>query len=210
MTALQRPFQHLRRLVALLLGVDHVRLGEHRAAPGDRGRLARAADDVADVLDVVEQAVGLLVHERAGAGRAVAVGLVVGDAHPAGIPVDLELDELGGLAAHLEDGGDVGMQRAHRPGDGLELVLSGCAQAGGEEASSGARHPDAGDGVRGHGGQHIAQQLACGFDGVAFDSPVTGHEEGSPVTEHPGYVAGRWVVEQVGVPGGRGEHLPLV
>ena len=79
-----QALEHLGRLVALLLGVDHVRLGEHRATPGDGGRLAGALHDVAHVLDVVEQAVGLLVHERAGAGGAVAVGAVVGDAHAAG------------------------------------------------------------------------------------------------------------------------------
>ena len=87
--------------------------------------LPALAHDVAHVLDVVEQAVGLLVHERAGAGGAVAVGAVVGDAHPAGRLVGLEVDELGGLAAHLEHGGDVGMQRADGAGDGLELVLVG-------------------------------------------------------------------------------------
>ena len=77
--------QHLGRLVALLLGVDHVALGEDAAAAGDAGRLAGAEHDVAHVLDVVEQAAGLLVHERAGAGGAVAVGLVVGDAGAADV-----------------------------------------------------------------------------------------------------------------------------
>ena len=96
--------QHLGRLVALLLGVDHVALGEDAAAPGDAGRLAGVEHDVADVLDVVVQAARLLVHERPGAGGAVAVGLVVGDADPAQRRVGLQADVLGGLAAHLEDG----------------------------------------------------------------------------------------------------------
>ena len=47
--------------------------------------LAGAEHDVAHVLDVVEQPAGLLVHERAGAGGAVAVGLVVGDAGAAAV-----------------------------------------------------------------------------------------------------------------------------
>ena len=120
--------QHLGRLVALLLGVDHVALGEHAAAAGDAGRLAGAEHDVADVLDVVEQAAGLLVHERAGAGGAVAVGLVVDDARAPWLTAGLEADELGRLAAHLEHGLRVRVQGGDAAGDRLELVLEGGAE----------------------------------------------------------------------------------
>ena len=115
--------QDLGRLVALLLGVDHVGLGEHAAAAGDARRLAGVEHDVADVLDVVEQAARLLVHEGAGAGGAVAVGLVVGDAGAARLVAGLQADELGRLAAHLEDGLRLGVQRRDAARDGLELVL---------------------------------------------------------------------------------------
>src|SRR5665647_2256845 len=57
------PAQDFGRLVPLLLGVDHVRLREHAAAAGDARRFAGVEDDVADVLDVVEEAARLLVHE---------------------------------------------------------------------------------------------------------------------------------------------------
>ena len=96
--------QDLRRLVSLLLRVDHVRLGEHAAAAGDAGRLAGSQHDVADVLDVVEQTAGLLVHERPRAGCAIAVGLVVGDARASVAAPRLETDELGRLPTHLEHG----------------------------------------------------------------------------------------------------------
>ncbi len=36
-----QTLEHFGRFVALLLRVDHVRLGEHRAASGDRGGFAR-------------------------------------------------------------------------------------------------------------------------------------------------------------------------
>ena len=124
-----QALEDLGRLVALLLGVDHVGLGEHAAAPGDVGRAARGGDDAAHVFDLVEQAAGLLVHERAGAGRAVAVGLVVGDAGTTRGAVGVETQELGGLAAHLEDRDDVGVQPREAAGDGLELVLVGGAAA---------------------------------------------------------------------------------
>ena len=90
--------------------MDHVGLGEHAAAPGDVGRSTGRDDDVADVLDLVQKPAGLLIHERAGAGGAVAVGLVVGDARAPGRRVGVETDELGGLATHLEDRDDVGVQ----------------------------------------------------------------------------------------------------
>ena len=115
--------EHLGRLVALLLRVDHVGLGEHAAAAGDAGGLAGAEHDVADVFDLVEQPAGLLVHERAGAGGAVAVRLIVGDADAARVAIGLEPDELARLAAHLEHGHDVGMKGAETAGDRLELVL---------------------------------------------------------------------------------------
>ena len=128
--------QHFGGPVALLLGVDHVGLGEDRAAAGDGGGLARTADDVAHVFDVVEQAIGLLVHERPGAGGAVAVGAVVGYAHAPGDVVGLQRDELGRLATHLEHGGDVGMERPDGAGDGFELVLVGEVQQGTDQTAS--------------------------------------------------------------------------
>ena len=140
-----QALEHFGRLIALLLGVDHVGLGEDRAAPGDGRGLAGALHDAAHILDVVQQAVGLLVHERPGAGGAVAVGAVVGDAHPARDLVGLQPDELGRLAAHLEDGGDVGVQRADGAGDGLELVLVGNVEDPADQAAAGAGGPHRGD-----------------------------------------------------------------
>ena len=144
-----QALEHLGRLVALLLGVDHVGLGEHAAAPGDVGRPPGGDDDAADVLDLVQQAAGLLVDERARAGRAVAVGLVVGDAGAARGAVGVEAQELGGLAAHLEDGDDVGMQPGQAAGDGLELVLVGRVERLADEASARAGDAHAAHGVAG-------------------------------------------------------------
>ena len=167
--------QHLGRLIALLLRVDHVALGEHAAAAGDAGGLAGVQHDVAHVLDVVQQAAGLLVHEGAGAGGAVAVRLVVEDAGAADV-ARLQTDELGGLAAHLEDGLRLGVQRADAPRDGLELVLEGGVERRGDEAPAGARDAGAVHGALGQHGQQLVEQRLGRLGRAALDAPVRGHE----------------------------------
>ena len=169
--------QDLGRLVALLLGVDHVGLGEHAAAPGDAGRLAGVEDDVADVLDLVEQAAGLLIHEGAGAGGAVAVGLVVGDAGAARLVAGLQADELGRLAAHLEDGLRLGMQRRDAARDGLELVLEAGLERLADEPAAGAGDAHAGDPALGQHGEQRVEQGLRGLAGAALDARVAGDED---------------------------------
>jgi len=66
-----QPAQDLGRRVALLLRVDHVALGEHRAAPRDPRRALGRADDPADLLHRVLHAQRLLIEERPGARRAL-------------------------------------------------------------------------------------------------------------------------------------------
>ncbi len=195
--------QHLGRLVALLLGVDHVALGEDAAAPGDAGRLAGAEHDVADVLDLVEQAARLLVHEGAGAGGAVAVALVVGDADRAAVAGRLEADELGGLAAHLEDGDDVGVQGGDPAGDGLELVLEVGLERLAHEAAAGARHAHAGDGAVGQGGAQVVEEALDGLARAPLDAPV-GDDEQRPAVDQ-GEPVGRGLEE-----GGVVAQQPLV
>ena len=158
--------------------MDHVRLGEDRATAGDRGGFAGLADDVAHVFDVVQQPVGLLVHERARARRAVAVGAVVGDAHAACAGVGLEVDELGGLAAHLEDGGDVGVERADGAGDSPELVLVGQVEQFADQTATSAGDARMSDDTLGQGLEHLADELAGRFGGAALDAQVLGRQDG--------------------------------
>ena len=189
-----QPAQHLGRLIALLLGVDHVALGEHAAASGDAGGLAGAQDDVADILDVVEQAARLLVDEGARARGAVAVRLIVDDTGAAQI-AGLETDELGRLAAHLEHGDRVWMQHRDAARDGLELVLEPGLQSLADEAAARARDADAGRPRRQHSQQLVEQGLRR-LPGAALDAPVGANEE-RPARDE-GHAVGRGL-EQLGV-----------
>ena len=174
--------QHLGRHVALLLRVDHVALGEHAAAAGDPGRLARLEHDVADVLDLVAEPARLLVEERAGAGGAVAVGLVVGDAGAAAVP-GLQTDELGGLAADLEDGLRLGVQRADAARDRLELVLEGGVERGADETAAGAGDAGAAHGALRQDGQHLAEQVLGRLGRAALDAPVQSDQHGAALDQ---------------------------
>ena len=89
--------QNLGRRVALLLRVDHVALGEHRAAAGDaRARNWPSQTTVAHFLHRVLHAQRLLVEERPGAGRAFAGAVVIHDA------AAVQADVLGAFAADFE------------------------------------------------------------------------------------------------------------
>ena len=194
--------QYLGRFVALLLRVDHVALGEHAAAAGDAGGLAGLEHDVADVLDVVEEPARLLVHERAGAGGAVAVGLVVGDAGAAAVP-GLQTDELGGLAAHLEDGLRLGVQRADAARDRLELVLEGGVERGADETAAGAGDAGAAHGTLRQDGQHLAEQVLGRLGRAALDAPVQSDQHGAALDQREAVTRSLeevWVaLEKVGV-----------
>ncbi len=111
-----------------------------------RGRSGR---DPSDVLDVVLEAPGLLIEEGAGPGRAVAVGLVVGDAEIPALRVALEEEDLGGFAADLEEGADVGGDGPGRGRQSAELVLAGHVDQRAEQGRAGA------------GGAHGVQRTAA-------------------------------------------------
>ncbi len=107
----------------LLLGVDHVALGEHGAAAGNlRGALG-GEDDVADLFDLEKQPPRLLIQESARAGGAIAVGLVVGNAKPAIGSMPVKANVLGVLPAHLKQGVHLRKQQLDRFGEGPEFVL---------------------------------------------------------------------------------------
>ena len=74
------PAEHFCGAVAFLLCVDHVRLCEHAASPGDLRRAVGLGDQIGDVFDGVLESPGLLVEEAARSGCAVAVCGVVDDA----------------------------------------------------------------------------------------------------------------------------------
>jgi len=161
--------------------MDHVALGEHAAAAGDAGGLAGPQHHVAHIVDVIQQAAGLLVHERAGAGGTVTVRLIVVDAHATRIRVCLKADELARLAAHLEDGDRLGMQGVQAASDGLELVLVEGAQSLADEAPAGSGDAHAADRFARHDGQHLVQQCSRGFRRAALDATVARDEHGAAV-----------------------------
>ena len=157
--------------------MDHIRLGEDRAASRDGGGFARAHDNVPHVLDIVEQPGGLLIHKRPRARRAIAVGLVVGDAQHAGRFVPIQLDKFGGLAAHLEDRSDVRVERADAQRDGLELVLKSRVESLADEFGSGARDAYAGEMLLRYRLEQLLQHRARGLHRAALDATVVGDEE---------------------------------
>ena len=119
---LAQPAEDSGRLHAALLGVDHIAFGEDRAPAGDAGGMGGRIRDRADLIDLVEQAGGLLIDERAGAGRALAVACVIHDAGRAAVRVGLERDELRGVASDLEDRPGLWMKRADTGRESREVV----------------------------------------------------------------------------------------
>ena len=199
MTASHRPSQHLGRLVALLLGVDHVALGEHAAAAGDAGGLAGGEHDVADVLDVVEQAAGLLVHERAGAGGAVAVGLVVGDAGAAASSPSVSrrrnLEVSPPISKTVTTSGCSAGDAAR---DGLELVLEARLERLADQPAARAGDAHAAHGAGRHAPRSSSSSRACGgLARAALDAPVARGQHGRARRPAPGPTAG---LEEVGSP----------
>jgi hypothetical protein len=159
---------------------------------------ANIEDDVADVLDVVEEAARLLVHEGARAGGAVAVGLVVGDAGAARLVAGLQTDELGRLAAHLEDGLRLGVERGDAARDGFELVLEARLERLADEPAAGAGDAHAGDLALGQHGQQRVEKGLGGRAGAALDARVTSHQERPAIDHRETLVRG---LEKVGIPG---------
>ncbi len=175
------PAQYLGRLVALLLGVDHVALREHAAAAGDARRLAGIEHNVADVLDVVQQATRLLVHERARAGGAIAIGLVVDDAGAPALINGLETDELRGLAAHLEDRVRIGVQSGDAPGDGLELVLEPGVERLADETPAGTCDAHTGQLAGRQHREELVDEGTRGLARTALDAAVPCDQQRSPI-----------------------------
>jgi len=109
---------------ALLLQVDHVGLGEDGAAAGHAGRVAGGEGQTGELpVDADAEALGLLVEERACARGAQRVHGEVAERHLAGGLVPLHREELGVLPADLDDRPRLGVEDAHRPRLGDELVV---------------------------------------------------------------------------------------
>ncbi len=164
------PLEHLVRLVALLLRVDHVGFGEHAAAPRDLRRALRGEDDIADVLDLVAEPRRLLVHEGTRARGAVAVRLVIDDAD---LPVLVRyVDELGVFAAHFEDVDDVPVERADAYRRGLELVLDGETECAAHELRRRAGDDGTPDVVDADVLEELVQKLDRRFERPPLDAAV--------------------------------------
>ncbi len=154
----------------LLLEVDHVRLGEDRAAARHSRRVLAAKGEAAEVLDGEAEAVSLLVEERARTGGAHRVHREVGDLGVAGSVV-AEEEELGVLAADLENGADLGVQKTGRCGLGDDLIDEVAAKETSDNAATGTRGGKAHDGVA-EAGMDIAQGLGRRPHGLAVVAQV--------------------------------------
>ncbi len=160
---------------------------EHR--PAIRAAEGAPKSDGADLLYLVAEAGGLLIDERPGARRAVAVGLVVED--PA---VGIQADELRGLAAHLEQGADRGTEDHCGAHDRLELVLGPKTEPG-QDRAAGPGDPNADDGAARKPSDELLEERSCCADGVALEAAVMGEDKrqvgrallqiGEAATENP-------------------------
>ncbi len=163
--------QNFRRRVALLLGVNHIALGEDRAAAGDARGTTGGGDHLTDLFDRILHAKRLLVEEGAGAGGAFAGAIVIDDGGA------FETDVLGTFAADLEDRADVRIDRADHAGDGLELVFEEQTQDAGDGAAAGAGDTDAFDAIFGDNFVEFVQQIVGGLDGATGDATVFGKDQ---------------------------------
>jgi hypothetical protein len=114
------PAEDLRRGGALLLGVDHIRLGKNRAAPRDPSRAGRRGHNRADLLDRVVHAQGLLVQERSGARSAEGIHREIADLEA--IFLFFDEDQLGILPSHVNDRPDLWIEILNCPGLGDNLI----------------------------------------------------------------------------------------
>ena len=164
--------QNFGRRIALLLGVDHVALGEHRAAAGDARGATGAGDHAAHFLHGVLHAQRLLVEERPGAGGAFARAVVIHDA------AAIQTNVFGAFAADFEDRAHLRVDRADHAGDGFEFVLEEQPQHLGDGAAAGTGDADAFDAVLGNHFVELAQQVVGGLYGAAGDAAVIGERQG--------------------------------
>jgi hypothetical protein len=138
------------------------------------------------------------LHERARAGGAVAVRLIVGDPGAARRVAGLQTDELGRLAAHLEDGLGFGVQRRDATRDGLELVLEAGFERLPDEPAARPGDAHAGEpALRKRSEQRVEQRLRR-LAWTSLDAPVADDED------RPAFDHGETLVrglEEVGVPG---------
>ncbi len=105
-----------------LLQMDHVALGEDAAPARHARRRFGLEGDVAELLDRQVQPAGLLVQEGPRARGAGRVHGKVLDLDAAGSFIARKGDQLGVLAAHLDDGPRAGMVAAGEGGLGEDLV----------------------------------------------------------------------------------------
>ena len=181
-----QPAENLGRRAALLLRVDHVGLGEDRAAARDARRRALGPHDVAHLLDRVAHPRRLLIEERPGAGRALAAAVVVGDQRRPARRHRLQAEVARTLAADLEHRPDVRVERGHHVRGGLELVLVVDAEDAGDRPAARAGDADALDVAFRHRLVEGVQHVVGGLDRAARDADVVGHDERVRTTRRPG------------------------
>ena len=152
-----------------LLEVDHVALGEDAAAAGDGGWGLGLEGDGAELLDREVEARRLLVEEGTGAGGTGGVHGEIRDLDPAALLLS-QRDELGVLAAHLDDGPGLGMESADESGLTQDLVDEEAAQGYGHLLPAAAGDAAGGDPPLGEAGQERRQFIPQGLDRVALDA----------------------------------------
>src|SRR3970282_1589039 len=173
-----QALQNLGNRVAFLLGVDHIRLGEDRAAAGNARRATRAADNFPDLLDVVKQARGLLVEKGSCAGSAIAARRVVQDSQAPGCGHLIQQNVFRASPAHFKDAARLRVINGGGLGDGFDFVFKIDSENLGDELASGAGHPDAFDLFLGNPVVEFVEEIEGGLHGAALDATVGRDQDG--------------------------------
>ncbi len=125
------------------------------------------------MFDGVAEAGRLLIDKGAGAGSAVATGGVVNDAQVLGFTGRIvEVDVLGGFAAHFEDGAHARVEDAHALGDGAEFIFKIDAENLGDELAAGAGDANAFDALFRNFLIELAEQIEGGLNGAAVNAAI--------------------------------------
>jgi len=169
--------QHFGRLKALLLGVDHVALGEHAAPARDLGGAFGPFDNGAEILDRILEPGRLLIQKGAGAGGTIAVGAVVEDTQGPAAGIGGQSKVLAGLAANLEHRSDVRVEQVEGSGDGLELVARGYAEGLCHQGAARAGEHNPGNAVGPDPFKQLLEQLAGDLERPAAGPPVPGDQD---------------------------------
>ena len=144
-----QPGHNVLHRGALLLEVDHVRLGKDRAAPGNTGGSPRSERGLPEFgFDVEAEAGSLLIEEAARAGRTHGADRKILEPQAVPLPGGLKLDVLAVLPADVDNGTRLRVTERSRRHLRDNLVYSARAEQTGHTIRTRARDRRGDAGVR--------------------------------------------------------------